>query len=674
MTIKNLTLALFLFCVSLIPGIAQRANFFLSTSSSQIPLPSSAPDYALLSNVAAIWDATGLVANSNNSYGQVTSANNIGAAGWKSIAPGPTGRDMLPINVRGTGNLSIQMVGEVPVINSNGYASLRNTGGSANFNFLHYNATFANLKWTIHMLVRPGFGSDPGEVYGIIGNNGRTGSNKGINVTYDDRDGISISDRLNHNISKGSAGFISTSADNDKITPNVWQVLTLEFDGALTAANRMQARINGVSVPITVTSASTAVVTTPTYDLELFANGNLVAPMSGQMSHCIIQSRVESTAVRDAFIESMLPWQAYLEENKSTSVNNRLQVYNTLADDLTKYYFTVSMDQNPTAPNTLLQLYTQGTDHLPDAAKKLCYRKSTDYGTTWSAQSDIKDPVGNLCVQSCHGMYTSTGRFSVLSNEVTAGAVDWLPQYLQYTYSDDNGSTWNFVDLTSLWPSDGSTAIQTIGQGVVNNGYIMHPFFTYPKASPADITSNGVYVLRIAEGADPAGLGNWSVITIKPYGLGFISELSLAALTANDIYGIGRNEQTKEFTVYTSSDNGLLFTDRGDLPLGESFTFGGTPGNIRIYGNNVAFYYPDRPNLLLKVVYSTKAALLSDPIGGWNLSTKSTIVPDLLQGGAFVHPYGSKFAIGFSAKEPFPQTLTENKLITYYIPTVQAPN
>lgn len=646
--------------------------FFSLLAAGGLPV---APLYATLGNVVAIYDSTGLVSNTNNTYGQVDSSNNIGAAGLKSITPGPLGVDIFPVNIRGTGNLSIQMIGGIPVINNNGYASLRNTGGSANWNPFHYNATFANLKWTSTILCRPGFGPDPGEPYGIFGNNGHSGGNKGISLLYDDREGISVSNRLSHTISKGSAGFISTSSDNAKIIPNVWQILQLKFDGSLTAANRMKAWIDGVPVAITVTSSSTVVVTTPTYDFELMAVGNGAFVMPGQMSHSVFQTRLELDAVNDPFIATLIPWKTFFNAHMVNEVNDRLRVYNTLHDDLTKYYLGTGMVQIPTALDTIVQIYTQGATHLVEATKKLCARRSTDRAATWAVLSDIADPTGNQEVQDCNVVVASTGRISALWDEHTAGAANFAPFFIKHGYSDNNGTSFTITDLTSLVPVDGNTGAVTAGAGVANGGFIMHTVLTFVAYDPPVVTSSAIYLLKIAEGADPAVLGNWTVITVKAYAVStWLSEPGMISLGGNNLYMICRDETTKEFNVFTSSDNGVNWTDRGALTFSETLVLAGNARLARFLHNGVdvtVCYYPDRTNRLLKAIYAVTSDLAVNPITAWKTASKTTIFPDLLQTGSFLHPYNDIRGLGCSAREPNPQTLTEDKLITYWIPTNQ---
>lgn len=633
------------------------ANYYSNTGES---LP-EAPDYASLSNVEGIWDSTGLVSNTNNDYGQVDSSDNIGAAGWKSIAPGPTGRDMLPIQSTGeTAGLSIQTINGITVVDGNGYALLRNTAGKANWNFLHYNATFANLKWTIHMLIRPGFGADPGEFWGMIGNNAASSQQKGFSCYYDDRN--TKSDALVHAIGKGTAGAISTSSDNNIITPNTWQVLTLKFDGSLTAANRFKALINGVAASLTVTSASTAVVTTPAFDLEIFASGNGVGIMTGQVSHYVIQSRIESAPIETAFINSLIEWKNAL----SADNNTRLHVYNTFQEDLTKYYLSTSLVQNPTDQDIILQIFADGTNHVGESTKQISMRKSTDRGLTWSAKTTVHSPVGTLFPQDMGAGYSANGRVHVITDvHDDGGSGAASPHTLVYLYSDDNGANWTTVDLTSTLPADSLVGFRCYTNIIENDGVLM--FTIYKFTDEGTFTNSANYLYRSTDGG-----ANWSVVTIRASATDYINESTIIALSLTKLIVISRNEVSNEWTLFESVDNGLNWTSKGALNFGEGM---GTPGPCRLKSfvhNSVPVtvcYYPDKSNRLYKAIYAKTSDLVSNSITGWNTSTKVIIVPDFLHYGSVCH-YNNDFnAIGSSAREPNPQTNTENKLITYYLPT-----
>lgn len=619
------------------------------------------PDYASLSSVAAIYDSTGLVAGANNDYGQVDASGNIGAAGWKSIAPGPTGRDMLPIQSAGeTAGLSIQTINGITVLDGNGYARLKNTGGSANFNFLHYNATFANLKWTIHMLVRPGFGADPGEFWGLIGNNATSPSQKGFSLHYDDRN--TKSDALAHTLSKGSAGAISTSSDNGIITPNTWQVITLKFDGSLTAANRFKALVNGVAASLTVTSASTAVVTTPSFDLELFASGNGVGIMTGQMSHCVIQSTIDTSEVEAAFINDLIAWKSAL----SIENNTRLHVYNTFQEDLTKYYLSTTLAQNPTSQDVIVQLFVDGTSHTGDDAKQLSMRKSTDRGVTWSAKSTVYSPVGSLMVQDMGAGYSANGRLHAVVDVHTNSAGSFTsPHSLIYLYSDNDGTSWTTVDLTATLPSDSLAAFRVYTNIIENDGVLMFPM--YKLTDEGDFTNSANYLYRSTDGG-----ANWSVITIRASAAAYINESTIIALSTTKLIVISRTEASGEWTLFESLDNGLNWTNEGAWNVGENFPTAG-PCRLKNFVHNgvpvTVCYYPNKNGRLYKAVYGKTSDLVTDSITGWNTTTKTIIVPDFLHYGSVCHYNNDLNAIGSSAREPNPQTDTENKLITYYLPT-----
>lgn len=638
-----------------------QTGYLLRRSSPLEALP-EAPDYASLSNIEGIWDSTGLVANTTNSYGVVGATNQRLLTSWKSIAPGPTGRDFTTAGT--AGNISMTMVNGVPVIDNLGAGLLRHASGAATWNYRHYNATFANLKWTETFCLRAGFGSNPNAAYGVIGNNGGSQGAKGASFFFDDRVAVPASNRMTHQITKGTAGFISTCTTDDVATFNEWGILTLVFDGSLTAANRFKAYWNGVQVTLTVTSASTAVVTTPTYDLELFATGNGALPMNGQMSHVILQSGVASTEVRQAFEDSLIPWKNYLNRTDSTPWGDKYHIYDDLAET-GNYYLSTSLCQNPTNLDTIVMIFADGTAHTGDSTKKLSIRKSTDRGKTFATKTDVYDPLSTLQVQDMGAGYSANGRLHVIVDVHTnnAGTID-DPHSLIYLYSDDDGTSWTTVDLTSLLPSDSLATFRVYTNIIENNGVLMFPM--YKQADEGVTTSSANYLFRSTDGG-----ANWSVITIRASGGTYINEPTIIALNSTKLIVIARNEATKEYTLFESNDNGLTWSTVGDLSFGEAFGTAG-PARLNKFTENgteyVVCYYPDRQNKLLKAIYAKTSDLITSS-SDFDTATKTTLVSDHFHYGSVCHPWGDRSAIGSYANEPTTVTLTENNLTTFYVPT-----
>lgn len=631
-------------------------------SKGQVSLPDAIP-YNTLSNIEVIYDSTGLARSTNNSYGQVDSDYNIGASGWKSLAPGKTGLDLTVVNsnVNSVNPIGIQIINNIPVVDANGYGLLRNVGGSTSFDFFNNRASFATLKWTIHCLLRPGMGSNPNQLLGICGNTSGASTSKGMWWLYDDRSLSSKSDGLTLELMRGVSSSYNhrTNTNSGVFNPNAWQVVTIEFDGSLVIADRLKCWINGVAVTQTNVFQSSTLGTPPTYDFELFATGNGAFPFNGQISHFIAQSGIETSTVRDNFISSLALWRDALNASKS----NRLHVYDVFDDN--RYYLATALCQNPTNTNTIVQVFSDGTSHLAQTTKKLSMRKSTDKGLTWSGKTTVLDPVNSLAVQDCLGGYTSTGRLIVATDIHTVVATWGAPHFLNVLYSDDDGTSWTTLDITSVLPSDGLASWRCIGEVIQNGSRVM--FQLYKFLDEGNTTQSANYLIY----SEDDGL-TWNYKTIRAISGTYTNEGSLLALNSTNLICQVRNESTKEWTMFSSSDNGDTWTNNGDINFGETLTSAGpcSLNKFTLNGTSVAVcYYIDRVNRVMKAVYAKTSDLVANPVTAWDVDTKTIIVPDYVLYGHVVHYDGDINAIGCYPREPNPVTLTENELWSFYLPT-----
>lgn len=637
---------------------------FVTSQSGAIPKP----NYGILSGVELVLESHGLEFNATNLYGTTSGTGSITT--WNSLSPSPLGRNF---GAQGaTNGATLQVVNGIRVIECNGTASLR-SGSAATWNFLSYNSTFANMRWTIHMLARAGFGSDPGEAYSFIGSNGGSAARKGITEYYDDR--TTNNNTLGTQIGKGTTGFISNSVDANKVTPNEWHVYTWTFDASQTAANRQKFYIDGVNVAITVTSASTAVVTTPTYNLELMASGNITLPTAGQISHVVIQSVVENSTVQSDFINSLLVWKNALSADYSVDAagnpsGGRSRLYNTTQGDLTKYYFGGGVFANPTTPGTLVKVYRVGSDHIPDASCKLVTQKSTDYGVTWSAERDFYDPdgAGVLAAGDLSCGFDPSGRLWVANEVRTTTGTDMKPFYAKVIYSDDNGDTaGTVIDITASIPADGIDLFNFHGQFIkTHTGRYIFPFYKVNNTA----SSSANYVMYCDAGCTSAG--NWNYSTTRAPGSAYINESNMVEVTnggTNRLIQYIRSDVTFEYNAYSSTDDGATWTDHGAQSFGETFTTAspGTFSKFTLNGQSVVvFYYSDRGAARsLKSVYAKETSLATvSATTSFDLDTKTFVYPDQLSYGNVAHPYNNIFGVGAYMRDPQPFTGTENKFVT----------
>lgn len=639
---------------------------FITSQQGSIPKP----NYGILSGVEAVLESHGLEYNTANQYGTVASNGEVTV--WNSMSPSPLGRNFGPVG--GNQAATLQIVNGIRVIECNGTVSLRSNSATTTWNFLHYNAVFANMRWSITMLVRLGFGSDPGEAYSLIGDNGGSASRKGITDYYDDRN--TNNNTFGTQIAKGTSGFISNSVDANKITPNEWHIYTMTFDASQSAANRQKFYIDGVQASITVTSASTAVAITPTYNLELLASGNLLLPTAGQVSNVIIQSVVENSTVQGDFINSLLPWKNALSADlavNSAGVGNggRTRLYATVQGDLTKYYIGAFVLQDPTDLNTLVRIYRVGSDHIPDASCKIVSERSTDRGLTWGSTVDFYDPdgAGILATGDMSAGYASNGRLWVACEVRTTTGTNMLPFYAKVLYSDDDGATAaTVVDITSQIPSDGLADLYAFHGQIVetHTGRLIFPFYKLN----ADALTSANYNFK-CDGTCGTG-SNWTTTTVRSPGATYINESNMVEVNSGATYRLIqyiRDESTLEWRCYSSTDDGATWTDHGAVNFGESFSTA-SPGNFSKFTINgqsvVAYYYSDRGGpRSLKAIYAKETSLaVVSAITAFDTDTKIFVYPDQLSYGSVVHPYGTLYGVGAYMRDPGPFTGTENKLVT----------
>lgn len=617
------------------------------------------PKFQILSNLHTIVSSTGLRTNTTNAYGTVDAAGSITSV--TSILPGPTGRNFTTAGVS-TSTIRLIMVNGIPVMDMSGNKWLRSTSSAATYDAFSHNATFANLKWSITMLFRVGYGPSPGHFNSFIGNNAGSAGSKGFSIASDDRN--TAIHTLFHTMSKGTAGFISTSNDNNIFTANEFEIWTFTFDGSLAAGSRFKAYKYKTAQTLTVTSASTATVTTPTNVLEIFniGGGPSTTGGIGQLVMCVMQTSVESQAIREEFIDSITP----LKEALNNYSNEVTHPFNYLKDDATRYYLTSILCQNPLTPNVIVKIFRDGSGgHIIDSETHISIQKSTDYGLTWSTKATFYDPAGALSPGDLGGGYDSNGRLWIFTDVRTTDQVNDLPYQIHLLYSDDDGDTApTDVDITANVPSDGLDICVMHGQLMeTSTGRLLFGFY---KAEP-DLSSWAVYAWFSDDGGT-----TWGTKTIvAPNAASFNETASIIAndgVTERIIFYI-RRDDTFEWHCVSSTDNCNNVIDDGAVSLGESFTVA-CPGwfsKFNLYGVSViGYWYTDRSGAqLFKVVYARESTLANNPTL-FDLDTKTELRRRQVHYGSIVHTNNDLYSIGSYAEEPVASTLTENKQLTFY--------
>lgn len=623
------------------------------------------PNYSLLSaaNIALVLESPGLIGGTNR-YGIVDGEGDLTT--WRGIRPGVAGRNFTGM---GTGFVRRETANGIAVVGVSERAFLRSADAASTYDFMSHNAIFANLKWTVTMLMRIGFGTQPGDLAPFFGNNGISQSNKGIVVYMDDRNANNLT--LGHALTRASAGSpISTSFDAAQVTPNEWAIHRFTFDGALAAASRFKAYKNKVQVTTTVTSSSTATVTTPSFALELFAGGNgLNGIGSYQVSHIVIQNNVDATAA-DLFEDSLLPYLNALNANP----NNQFHPYSVRKDDGTKYYLSTKICQNPTSPSTVVKLYAIANQHaiVSGDIQTLYVAKSTDYGRTFAAES-VYYTTGSASVTGGDwgGGYDSLGRLWVFMETRDTTTVNNIPFGAKIIYSDDDGTTPIVVDILSIIPADGLTSWAMRGQLIeTSTGRLIFQFYKWESGTTATSANYALYT---------DDRSTWGIKTIRAVGSPYRNEAGAFLVgdgVTEKIVIYLRDDDTDAWRIYSSTDDGDTYTDDGAEDLGITIANAGPITFEKFLINGVAVvggYFSDRttaPYIFL-AIYGRGGPLFTDP-HAFDEDTRIIVVNAAgYHYMSVCHPDNSLFALGLSGREPNPLTNTESDIVTFFMPTWQ---
>jgi hypothetical protein len=170
-----------------------------------------------------------------------------------------------------------------------GTQTLSVTSSTALYNFLHD----GNNGW-IYGVAEFGKVADPNASYGLIGNSAASGSNRGIDLFYDDRSGVGRNNTISQNVYPNP---VRNSSANNFISPQQLHLITAQFDADnATAAQRAGFAINGGSL-VRNNSATTAPSTTAaSFNLQIGGLGNNAARLVGYISEIIIFNADKSAA------------------------------------------------------------------------------------------------------------------------------------------------------------------------------------------------------------------------------------------------------------------------------------------------------------------------------------------------------------------------------------------
>jgi hypothetical protein len=626
------------------------------------------PDYAGLTGVVFHGRYEGLVVNTNNTFGTVDVSGNVTVL--KSVSPHATGVEF------GSQGTAPTLSGAGVVFGGTG--NLRHTGASSVFNNFHFRATIGALKWAIHGVFQIGTSDDPNAFYGIVGNNGGASSSKGINIGYDDRASVPLNNSITIAITRGtSQSFISLGGNTNIITANRILDVWIQVDKSLDQEDQVKLFINGFRFVVSNRIDSSTMVTTPSFAMEIGAHGNAAGRGVLTLKEITFQDALNTDAFRQQFITNRMfkyGIAAFPTVIDGIPISSDWVLTNVL--DENRYYLTNHLCQKPSNANVIVSLFSDGLNHVPSDGKVISRRISTDKGVTWSAKSQSYDPGGTDSPGDLGAGYGSGDRLHAIIDLLhTAAGPSWTTFAMVYIYSDDDGATWSSpVDITSSIPSDGLAAWRVYSTIIENDGVLMCAY--YKTTSDLSSANSARYILRSTDNG-----ANWTSILIQT-GATHRNETEIVALSSTVVLAVTRDESTLEYYQSISTDNGLTWTNQGDLSFGETFARA-TPVRLKkfqIAGTNIiACYYSDRDRDIFKVIYGKASDLIASGLTGWNIGTKFTLHQgsnnEHLHYGDACHFDNNFQAIGMYAIDSFPNvgSGTENEMYTLLIPTFQYP-
>lgn len=623
----------------------------------------------LLTNIELIVDASGLVTNTTNSYGQVDGSNVI--VQLNSIAPGPTSRDF---TVNGSG---VTFDPTTKSIAFNGSGRLRSTGAASLFNFMSFHASgYSSIKWTAFIVCKLGTTIKPAAAtYGIIGNNGTSSVNKGMSLNYTNT--TTNEDTLTTSVTRGTgSSFLGRLLVPGSGPSNQYCVITVQFDGSL-APSPMRLYVNDQALlNIEQLDNSTSPVTTPTFAMELGGCGNAVVPMIGNIKEVIITSAAPTYLTTVAVIRQLMNKHNIVRTRTSDYLNKSLVpeiFFSDLGGGTSDYFLCAVISQDPTNPQRVFAGYSVGSQHTYESGKHLDGRvslvKAAPFTNTFGAAATIYNPAGNDAVQDVGGGFDNNGvmhLFCDVINGSTAGTM----VAARHIYSSDL-SNWTNTDITASLHSDGLAGWRMYGNMIHVGGTWLKPYYKF--TDNGDVTNSANYVLRSTDGI------NWTSITVRASAATYINEASIFWLGGNDFGYLARNESTGEWSLSISLDDGLTWDAMTDVTFGETVV-SANPPMVKTFTLNgqlvVVAYITNRNNDTAFAIYGLPANILISRGSGWDTGTKimwwkTNLAPNHYHYGDVAHLDGTLKAVGLYCYDLFPGSGTglANELHYTVMPT-----
>lgn len=337
--------------------------------------------------------------------------------------------------------------------------------------------------------------------------------------------------------------------------------------------------------------------------------------------------------------------------------------------DENRYYLNSLLHQSPKNGNIILNTFTDGTNHGVDVNKKIVFRKSTDKGVTFGAKTTLYDPTdGSTQPQDPSIGFDTNGRLHIFADCHDPAGVPGGSHEVRYMYSDDDGATVSTPVVLTL-PSIGLATFRMYGRVIQCGSILLAPI--YFLTEEGDFTNSARYVIRSTDfGA------TWTFIQIE-YGTTYINETELLAINNTVVIAMSRNEVTKQFTMYKSTDAGLTWINVGDFGTGMTLTVAAPCRLHKFRLNNgtwACVMYFTNKGVNPEKIYAIYGRLDVGVDGGSGLFRRNTLTEvasntDIIHYGDYCHYNNNMNAIGSWVRETnFPN---DNELIYITAPATQ---
>lgn len=195
---------------------------------------------------------------------------------------------------------------------------LTTTSAKSAFNFLHSGPS------TIFIVIKNGITDNPGTLYGWMGSNGGSSSNRGVYYCYDDRNLFTgMTDSFNGLCSPNAPGAwrtvnLAASAVLEDfrniVIPNRFGMFTIKSDpGNATLSLRGKIAVNGGQLVGNNETNASLSSSDSTFDLQIGSLGNNLLPLVGDYCELVLYNSILSIEEQQ-LVEGYLSWKRGLQD------------------------------------------------------------------------------------------------------------------------------------------------------------------------------------------------------------------------------------------------------------------------------------------------------------------------------------------------------------------------